>query len=533
MRPPESGPYAPSPTPLDATAPVTEESRAFFQERLALFTGVMALLGFAFWAVLSTAAVFARGLPWHAALTRPSLLFTLVGGGMAGVTWALCRSRRRLPIWLLHCMDAGVLLAMLVFKVKAYQDGHTQTLLLTSQSTLVFRAIVVPSTGRRTFWISLIGELPNAVVVALLALRAPQVMVASVLLPTLDAALWGAGTVGIATLASRVIYGLRERVREARELGQYRLGEKLGEGGMGAVYLASHKLLRRPTAIKLLHPDKAGAHNLERFEREVQLTSRLSHPNIVSVYDYGCTPDGIFYYAMEHLDGVDLELLLRAEGPLPPARVLHVLEQVAAALGEAHAVGLIHRDVKPANVLLCQVGQAADVAKVVDFGLVKDLAPGGEEDLTQAQALTGTPLYMSPEAITTPAAVDARSDLYALGALGYALLTGRPVFDGRNAVEVCAHHLHSAPVPPRERLGRAVPEDLEALLLACLEKAPARRPQSAEALRDLLSACRDAGRWTQADARAWWETRGEAVRRRPAGDAREALSVVQVVRPAA
>jgi serine/threonine-protein kinase len=245
----------------------------------------------------------------------------------------------------------------------------------------------------------------------------------------------------------------------------------------------------------------------------VQLTASLSHPNTVSVFDYGRTPDGIFYYAMEYLDGTDLEALVREDGPQAPSRVVQVLQQVASALVEAHGIGLIHRDIKPENIILCERGGIPDVAKVVDFGLVRDLEPASGARLTQANVIQGTPLYLSPEAIRADV-VDARSDLYGLGAVGYYLLTGTHVFGGATTVEVCSHHLHSLPMPPSERLRRPVPAGLERLILACLEKDPARRPESAAALRDALRDLDDVGRWSESEAREWWERRRHGRRER-------------------
>jgi serine/threonine-protein kinase len=303
-----------------------------------------------------------------------------------------------------------------------------------------------------------------------------------------------------------VIYGLRQEVRESRRLGQYTLEEKIGEGGMGIVYRARHAMLRRPTAIKLLPPEKAGDENILRFEREVQLTAGLSHPNTVAIFDYGRTADGIFYYAMEYLDGINLEQLVKLEGPLPPARVVHILRQVGGSLAEAHEVGLVHRDVKPANIILCERGGMADVAKVVDFGLVKRFHADQTDAttaLTRESTIVGTPLYIAPECFSGDGHVDARSDLYALGAVAYMLLTGTPVFSAGTVVEICAHHLHTPPVPPSERLGACVPPDLERLVLRCLAKAPADRPQSARALLQELEGAAIGG-WTGADAANWW-----------------------------
>jgi len=281
------------------------------------------------------------------------------------------------------------------------------------------------------------------------------------------------------------------------------LEKKLGEGGMGVVYRASHALLRRPTAVKLLVSERAGERAIQRFEREVRLTARLTHPNTVTIYDYGRTPEGVFYYAMELLDGIDLEQLVRLDGPLPPARVCHILVQVAGALAEAHAIGLIHRDVKPANIMLCRQIGRADIAKLLDFGLVREL-DGVDKTRSDIHTLTGTPLYMAPESIVNPRVVDGRADLYALAAVGYFLLVGSPVFVAPTVVEVCGLHLHAVPVPPSERLGRALPEALEKAILRGLAKKADDRFPSAEAFAGALLEAPGGGSWTSEDAQAWW-----------------------------
>jgi hypothetical protein len=291
---------------------------------------------------------------------------------------------------------------------------------------------------------------------------------------------------------------------EAQQIGQYKLERKLGSGGMGVVYKAHHAMLRRPTAVKMLDVDKVNTGSLERFEREVQITSQLNNPNTVAIYDYGRTPEGVFYYAMEYLDGIDLQSLVERYGPQPVPRVIHILEQVCGSLYEAHSLGLVHRDIKPANIMLNRRGGEPDVVKVLDFGLVKALDGERQAGLTQQASLTGTPLYMSPEAIQMPNSVDARSDLYAVGAVGYFLLTGAPVFDAASVVELCQKHVETSPIPPSERARAPIPAPLENALLACLEKSRAKRPQTARDLAQLITRCPEASDWSVEDADAWW-----------------------------
>jgi len=300
-------------------------------------------------------------------------------------------------------------------------------------------------------------------------------------------------------------------VRENAQIGQYRLREKIGQGGMGTVYRATHALLRRDTALKVLLPERVGTVKSSRFEREVKLTAQLTHQHTVSIFDYGRTPDGVFYYAMEYLDGGDLERLVEYTGPLPPARARWILEQLCGALAEAHALGLIHRDVKPSNVILCERGGEGDFAKICDFGLVKDLNATGDPALTHANTLTGTPLYLAPESISSPDAVDARSDLYSLGALAHFLLTAEPVFEGKSVLEVCAAHLHQPPPAPSSRRA-GVPAAVDAVVLRCLEKKPEARFADALALRDALRACRLEDEWDAARAEAWWAEHREPFR---------------------
>jgi serine/threonine protein kinase len=289
---------------------------------------------------------------------------------------------------------------------------------------------------------------------------------------------------------------------EAKHLGQYRLEERLGAGAMGVVYKGHHAMLRRPTAIKMLNVDKVNDDSIARFEREVQITCKLNNPSTVAIYDYGRTPEGVFYYAMEYLDGIDLQALVERYGPQPEGRVIRILKAVCGSLFEAHSLGLVHRDMKPANVMLNRRGGEPDVVKVLDFGLVRALDEA--KAARQSGGLTGTPLYMSPEAIQTPDLVDARSDLYAVGAIGYFLLTGKPVFDARSLVELCQQHVETLPQSPSQQLGRAISTELESAILACLEKTRSKRPQTARDLASLLDRAPAARSWTLEDAEAWW-----------------------------
>jgi serine/threonine-protein kinase len=312
--------------------------------------------------------------------------------------------------------------------------------------------------------------------------------------------------VATATYASFQITALRREASEARRLGQYQLKERLGAGGMGEVYLAEHRLLKRPCAVKLIRPDSAGDPDLlRRFEREVRATAQLTHPNTVEIYDYGHAADGTFYYVMEYLPGLNLDDLVTRFGPLPLARAVHFLRQLCGALQEAHAAGLVHRDIKPGNVLVCRHGGRHDVAKLVDFGLVRAAGGGGGDPtrLTAKGTVLGTPAYMAPEQARGAEAADARSDLYSLGALGYFLVAGRPPFQGTTALEMMLAHFQD-PVPPLAN----VPADVEAVLRRCLAKAPADRFPDASSLEEALAGCACAGDWTEARARAWWQEHG-------------------------
>jgi len=305
-------------------------------------------------------------------------------------------------------------------------------------------------------------------------------------------------------VVARLDLEARRAALEAKQLGQYALDEKIGSGGMGIVYKAHHAMLQRPTAVKLLDVEKTNEDTIARFEREVRLTAQLNHPNTIAIYDYGRTPEGVFYYAMEYLDGIPLDELIENFQPQLEGRVINLLRQVCGSLTEAHEVGLIHRDVKPANIMLNRRGGMFDVVKVLDFGLVKAVDSKQLGSLTQSGALTGTPLYMSPEAINQPEDVGPRSDLYAVGAVGFYLLTGKPVFEGKSVMDICSKHVSQRPSRPSAILGRPIAQDLEDVILKCLEKKPNDRYYTARALDQALAQCLPACEWTRTDAEQWW-----------------------------
>jgi tRNA A-37 threonylcarbamoyl transferase component Bud32 len=312
-----------------------------------------------------------------------------------------------------------------------------------------------------------------------------------------------------------VIGSLRREAFEARQLGQYKLTRRIGAGGMGEVYLAEHRLLKRPCVVKLIRPDRTGNPNvLARFQREVRATAKLSHWNTIEVFDYGSTADGTFYYVMEYLPGMNLGEIVDRFGPMPAERVIYLLRQVCDALAEAHSAGLIHRDIKPANIFAAQRGGVYDVAKLLDFGLVKPIFAKDPDEpihLTAEGTITGSPLFISPEQALGEVKPDARSDIYSLGAVAYYLLTGLPPFAGDKALKVIFAHAHDPVTPPSEHQPD-VPPDLEAVVLRCLAKSPADRFQSAAELSAALSACESADLWNRQLAAEWWRDQGDAAR---------------------
>jgi serine/threonine-protein kinase len=507
------------------------DERRWLQNRVALYAKSLFAILAALYVVMGVIQYVA--MPGAVGVvTRPERVSHLGITVLLGLGHWFARRGER-PAWLLHAIEGGgTILVCVVGTMTGFivlPDAVAPELMSLFVGTFVLfvRAAIVPSSAVRTASVGLLSLAPLVVATMILRWDARVEALGEyqfVLVGRVP--VWSGVMVTVTALVSRVIYGLQVRVREAMEVGQYVLERKLGEGGMGVVYEATHRMLRRPTAVKLLPPERAGARAIARFEREVVQTSRLAHAATVAVYDYGRTPEGVFYYAMELLEGVTLEQLVTEDGPQPPGRVVRILRAVAESLAEAHAAGLVHRDIKPANIMVCDRGGVPDTVKVLDFGLVKELTPDADAALTQADALMGTPLYLPPEAVTAPDTVDARSDLYMLGGTAYFLLTGTPVFRGASMVEVCGHHVHSTPEAPSKRLGEALPAELERLVLDLLAKRPQERPANAAAVGERLAEMSGALPWSTGDARAWWERRasdggsraksGETVTRVPA-----------------
>lgn len=373
-------------------------------------------------------------------------------------------------------------------------------------------ALFIPNTWQRAIWpIGAMALLPLAIVGLghldpagnhqqhqnLMITHSRPMELSLVMIFTAVTATWGVYAINT----------LRREAFEAKRLGQYRLSRLLGAGGMGEVYLAEHVLLKRPCAIKVIRPDRAGdVEALARFEREVQATSRLTHWNTVEIFDYGRSEDGTFYYVMEYLPGMNLDQLVMMHGPLQPERVIHLLTQVCDALREAHEAGLIHRDIKPANIFAAHRGGIFDVIKLLDFGLARPMSSVSDAGLTTEGSITGSPLFTSPEQAVGDVA-DERSDIYSVGAVAWWLLTGKPLFENENPLKVLVAHATESPAPLSE-IAPDVPMELANIVMRCLEKNPDDRFQSAKDLRHALLSCDDAIRWTQQDAAQWWQGHG-------------------------
>ncbi len=443
----------------------------------------------------------------------------------------LLRGRRRLSLGQLRVVEAAILWAVALWfmiddrvrytREAIEQQDPVETLWAVALAVMIYFALLsaygffAPNAWKRALWMTgLIALMPMAVSVLVGATdsEAAFLMESVTMTHRVGMGLTLAIGVMIATWGAHRIHTLRLEVFEAKRLGQYELTERIGRGGMGEVWKADHRLLARPAAIKLIKPevidaDPAMAQDFIRsFEREAQITASLRSIHTVELYDFGMTADSTFYYVMELLDGKDLETLVRESGPLEPSRVTYLLEQVCDSLADAHDHGLVHRDIKPANIQVCRMGRRFDFVKVLDFGLVKRRTRRGEtRGLGEGKGvIVGTPSYIAPEMVLAED-IDARADIYSLGCVGYWLLTGQPVFEGKTTAEIVAKHVQEAVVAPAQRAETEIPEELEGIILRCLEKEPAARPQSAEELSQLLRASGLVDEWTQDRARVWWE----------------------------
>jgi serine/threonine-protein kinase len=446
--------------------------------------------------------------PEHIFLFCFHLLATIVIGGV-GI--GLCR--RTLPMWWVRASE------WLIFGLPAIFFAAMQyslTLASCRRGALDFPsglwlvliytyALFIPNTVRRAaVAVVLMSVLPLGLLFGMMW-GDPQVRDCVPVDEVVGLILMFCVACGGSVLGVGLIGSLRRAVFVARQFGQYKLTRRIGAGGMGEVYLAEHQLLKRPCVVKLIRPDRAGdPRNLARFQREVRATAKLSHWNTVEIFDYGRAADGTFYYVMEFLPGMSLGDIIEQFGPMPPERVIHLLRQACNALAEAHDMGLVHRDIKPGNIFAAKIGGIYDVAKLLDFGLVKPLLEEEPIHLTAEGTITGSPLFMSPEQALGEANPDGRGDIYSLGAVGYYLLTGRPPFEGGAALKVIFAHAHDPVVPPAA-LRPEIPADLNAVILRCLEKSPADRFQTAVELEEALAACTSADLWTREQATRWWQ----------------------------
>jgi serine/threonine protein kinase len=377
---------------------------------------------------------------------------------------------------------------------------------------ILFYPAIVPNTPKKTLVTSLLAASTEPLALYLLSqLRGVQVNLSTFyllwdFLPNYICAF-------LVVIPVKIIHGLGQQVRRARELGSYRLEEPLGKGGMGEVFRATHQMLARPAAVKLIRSEVLGSSSpaaarviIERFRREAEAAASLRSPHTISLYDFGVANDGTFFLVMELLDGLDLETLVERFGPLPPERVVHLLRQACASLEEAHTRGLVHRDIKPSNIFTCRLGLAVDFVKVLDFGLVKAVGDREREAtlLTAPDTTTGTPAFIAPEMVRGDRVADHRVDIYTLGCVGYWLLTGRLVFEAPNAIQLMYQHANATPVPPSQRSELEIPAELDSIILSCLAKYPEDRPQTAGHLSRRLATAVPA-EWTEEQAQRWWD----------------------------
>jgi hypothetical protein len=489
--------------------------------------------------LLMAAYSLLSGVTNFAAAAHP-LSFSAGSAARIGVSLAVYFVVRRGGLSALRLIDLGLAYEVFLAAVLAltsvpstWSTGVRSPLLWSVVHVLVMiYPVVVPSLTGRALAAAILS---SATVPLALALYA-----ATGVVPAPGAAAFvrllaqSAIAVGIAVGISRLLYRLGEQLTQARALGSYHLREKVGAGGMGEVWKATHQFLARPAAVKLVRRDQTGEANeqgmtavLQRFEREAQATAALQSPHTVSVYDFGIARDGTFYYVMELLEGIDLATLIRQNGAQPPERVVHILRQVCHSLFEAHERGLVHRDIKPANIFLCRYATDLDFVKVLDFGLAKNLgnSPRPELQVTQMGMIAGTPGFIAPEAAAGMDGVDGRADIYGLGCVAYWLLSGQEVFGGPTPMSVLVAHLKETPSSLSTRATQPIPAGLDAIIMACLEKDPARRPQTAHELSTMLAGLGIESQWTRERAERWWaEYHGATAPSAPSSEFSEAAT---------
>jgi eukaryotic-like serine/threonine-protein kinase len=494
-------------------SPLSAATHSLLRDRL---SGVI-LIGFSAFSLFLIANWLGMGPDYYR--EQYVLIVHVVIIGLLGTMGIILRKAKNLCIYSLRAIEgfafgipAGFFAMLLCEEVLFFcgQQEHVHE---------AFHRAGDPSAG----WIILIFTyslfIPNswkraAIVTGILALVPVMVMILMAIGTTCGGSVYSPSVVAhfglellisasAATLGAYLINNLRTEIVEAQQLGQYRLIKEIGKGGMGAVYLAEHQMLRRPCAVKVIRPEQATDYQMIlRFEREVQNMAKLTHWNSVEIYDYGRTEDGVFYYAMEYLPGWTLHELVDQYGPQPADRAIHILRQTCEALYEAHSIGLLHRDIKPGNILISKRGGVYDVAKLLDFGLVKQIGEG-DTRLTQEGIVTGTPQFMSPEQANARH-LDVRSDIYSLGTVAYYLLTGRAPFELAEPIQILIAHTKD-PVQPPSQYQPDLPFDLEQIVLRCLAKRPEDRYATARELEHALAKCRDANRWTSSRAEAWWK----------------------------
>jgi serine/threonine-protein kinase len=500
------------------SAPVaTEEGRAFLQERLVALSRVLFALSLGFHLMGLAVGHFALHESLLDRAREPAEWLHAFMSWFYLACWLSVRSVPR-PAAFLQAVDAAILfvsciawpLQAIVAPPKWVEPGFQLAVLLPVSLIVVARSGIIPSPPRRT--LRLTG--PAVIVAVILASIAGRRLgggMGQMTYQSISLFMWGGAALAVATVTSRTIYGLQQRMKEARDVGAYRLIERIAGGGMGEVWRAEHRLLIRPAAVKLIKDEMLGARGaakavLRRFEREARATAQLSSPHTVELFDFGVDDSGALYYAMELLDGIDLEQLITRFGPLPEERVVYILRQVCHSLADAHAQQMVHRDVKPSNIVLCRLGLDHDFVKVLDFGLVKT-GPSTASPFTTGLGMGaggGTPAYMAPEA-HDGGRVDGRTDLYALGCVAYFMLTGHLVFESGSAMQVMIDHAQKPPVPPSKRTEMPISPLLENLIIEMLDKNPTRRPADARLVRERLDAIPLESRWDEHRARRWWE----------------------------